>query len=161
MNEQLKAYYKGVKNPDGKTRYDVVTSFGDYSVFEEGLLNRGGFNVGGLSWHFFLEIPERIGSNQKRKGDYHLNKTNHISSIYHPDKSIPVCWGDVMHPKTRILTKDAIIIILSPDFTEIEIFVAPGLRNESRILYQQVIDGLLDDEIEWLRGQSLSYSNVA
>lgn len=161
MNQVLKFYYKGVKNPARKMRFDVVTSYGKYMVFEEGLLNKRGLNVGGLSWNFRLEIPNAIGKLKERKGDYYLSKSNHISSIYHVNKELPYCWGDVMHPSTGIMTRDAIIIILSPDFQEMEIFVAPGLRNESRIIYQQVCDGLLDNEIEWLRGQSLSMCNVA
>lgn len=157
----LDYYYKGVKAPSKKQRYEVVAACGKYPVFEDCLINKRGSNRGGHSFNFRKGVPSTVGSNRDRQADYYLSKSEHISSIFNPNYRLPYCWGDVMHPKTKFITKDALLIIVSPDFLEVEIFVAIGKRNLVRLIYQDACDGNLDGEVEYFRSQATNYDSVA
>lgn len=140
--------YIGIKNANTKTSYDVKYSTGSYDHFESLLINKKGSNIGGLSF-YLVNRPSRWGGAMERKTDKAITKsTVNISSIIIPDPEVCVGFGDVKN------TSDALIFIFSPDWLMIEIFVARGQKNNRQNLYQLVVDGEYEDEIEILRKQT-------
>lgn len=145
----LEHYLIGYKDPQKKSRYDVPF-VKNYAFFKEILLNKRNPNKGGLSFNLG-PIPSHFSVLDQRKGDYCLSKGGNISSIYWVNKNLPFAWGDIQHPKTKIRTSDGLIMILSPDIQQVEIFIAVGKRNMVKQVYQAVCDGFLDHEIEYHR----------
>ena len=147
-------YYKGEKLTDAKSRYDIIASTGEYDFFETLLINKRGFNVGGLSLNC-VSRPDRWKGN---KTDLALTKgSNNITSLKRPDIEINFAFGDIKS------TNDGCIIIFNPDFKEvsittIEIFIARGLRNDTNSLWNLFIDEELNHEIEILRKKAVTKS---
>jgi hypothetical protein len=139
--------YIGNKLTDAKFRYDITFSTGEYDLFESLLVNKRGFNIGGLSFNY-VPRPDRW---RGVKTDFALTKGSHnITSIKRPNLEIPYAYGDIKG------TKDGCIIVFNSDFKEtgintIEVFIARGLRNDTISLWNLLTDGELNHEIEVLR----------
>ncbi len=145
-------YYKGQKLTDAKSRFDVTTSTGEYDFFESFLINKRGFNVGGLSFNC-VSRPNRW---KGKKTDLAITKgSSNITSIKRPDIENNFAFGDIKG------TNDGCIIVFNPDFKEggintIEIFIARGMRNDTNSLWNLFCDGELDHEIERLRAKAVT-----
>lgn len=143
----LTDYYKGEKLTNALFRYEITASTGDYDFFESLLINKRGFNIGGLSFNC---VP-RPDCWKGKKTDLALTKgSNNITSIKRPNIENNVAFGDIKG------TRDGCIILFNPDFKEhgittIEIFIARGLRNDTNSLWDIYTDGELNQEIEMLR----------
>ena len=143
----LTDYYKGEKLTGAKSRYDITASSGEYDFFESLLINKRGFNVGGLSF-YCGERPDRW---KKKNSDLAITKGSlNVTSLTRPDLSRNYAFGDVNS------TNDACIIIFNSDYKEngittIEIFIARGLRNDLNSLLDLLIDEELKSEMETLR----------
>lgn len=140
-------YYKGEKLTDAKSRYDITTSTGEYDYFECLLINKRGFNVGGLSFNLVAR-PERW---KGKKTDMAITKgSDNITSVKRPNIETNIAYGDI---KDKI---DGCIIVFNSDFKDvgiltIEIFIARGLRNDTISLWNLFTDGELNHEVEVLR----------
>jgi hypothetical protein len=144
----LTDYYKGVKDPNTKTRYDVVESTSSYDYFERILINKRNPNKGGLSF-YYGNGSGRWGKSWERKSDKKITKASHnISSVIMPDPTLMIGYGDVNH------TQDAMIFIISSDWTIIEIFIARGQKNNKLNLFQLTVDKEFDKEIGILRAKA-------
>ena len=136
--------YVGLNDANTKTRYDVVLSTGSYDFFEQILINKKKPNVGGLSF-YYVDTPKIYGNRRERKSDKAITKSSlNISSVYMPDPSILLAYGDVNH------TQDALIINFSPDWQTIEIYIARGQKNNKLNLFNLAVDGELDEEMDAL-----------
>jgi len=153
MGDLLKHHYKGRKNPTRKQRYEIVSSTGDYGLFERELLNKRKPNVGGLSFNFG-KVPAKFNAIQERLADYCISRHGNISSVYTPNPRLPFAWGDVKNPNTTFITNDAILFRFSDDLNEIELFIAPGKRGITMQLYQMMCDRLLVEEMDDLIAKS-------
>ena len=133
-----------------KTRIDCVTSTESYPQFEE-ITNKAG--------ELFLYMGDNTytEAGKKQKSDLALSHTKHISSIYRPDLSNGFAYGDVKG------TADAIIIVFHDfsitdgrisDGARVEIFIARGYRNDRGNLYTMLLDGELNEEMEFLRNKA-------
>lgn len=148
----LTDYYKGEKLTDAKSRFDIVSSSGEYDLFESLLINKRGFNVGGLSFY----CGERPNRWKKKNADLAISKGSHnITSLTRPDIEKNFAYGDING------TNDACIIVFNTDFKQtaintIEIFVARGLKNDLNGLWDLLIDGELDEEMENLRQNAVT-----
>lgn len=138
--------YKGEKAPDKKTRYEVVASTGNYDLFESILINKRNPNKGGQSFNF-VDTPDNWNFGpQKRRPDKAISKGSfNISSVFVPDVKKLAGYGDIN------TTLDGCLILFNSDYSEIEIFISRGQRNNKMQLYQLYLDGELDEEIEKLR----------
>lgn len=146
----LTDYYKGFKDPSKKTRFDVVASTGSYGLFERQLINKKEPNLGGLSL-YLVDRPGHWGTKWQRQTDKALTKADwNITSIIVPDPKIKVGYGDIKN------TQDACLVIMNEQWTELEIFIARGQKNNKLNLYQLCVDGELDDEMNALRNQAQS-----
>lgn len=149
----LTDYYKGIKDANTKTRFDVVVSTGSYDHFEHLLINKKKPNIGGLSF-YLVDRPERWGKRWERKSDKAITKsTFNISSIVMPDPTLLIGYGDVNH------TQDTLIIIVSPDWKLIEIFIARGQKNNNLNLFQLAVDEELTDEMNALRQKANEHNS--
>ena len=146
----LTDYYKFERLPDckSKTRLDCTASTQNYNEFEEMR------NKHGKLFIYFGNVPDQFNANIKRKADKAItsSKGKNISSIYVPDITLPFAYGDIKS------TLDGILIINNPDYTELEIFVARGQKNNRANLCQMLSDGELDNEISALRTAAVTES---
>ena len=142
----LTDYYKGEKLTNAKSRYDITASTGGYDLFESLLINKRGFNVGGLSFY----CGERPSRWKKKNADMAISKGSHnITSLTRPDLNINYAFGDIN------CTNDACIIVFNLNYKQagintIEIFIARGLRNDLNCLWDLFIDMEFNQEIEFL-----------
>ncbi len=147
-----------------KLRIDCTASTGSYEPLEEKRSTktlrhtdkRDGCNVGDL-FCYFGDVPEQFGGDVHRKAGKALTKSKNISSIYTPDPKSNLGFGDMKG------TADALLFIFHDAQsvngklqTEavIEVFVARGYSKDKAALYNELSDGLLDDEMEYLRQQA-------
>ena len=143
----LNDYYKGEKLTDAKSRFDITASTGGYQLFENLLINKRSFNVGGLSFNL---VPQPKGHGGKQV-DFILSKGSHsITKVFRPNIETPFAFGDING------TNDGCIMIFNSDHKAtgihtIEIFIARGYRNDRNGLWNLLTDGELLHEIEALR----------
>lgn len=148
----LTDFYKGQKLTDAKSRFDITASTGEYDLIESLLINKRGFNVGGLSFNLIAR-PERW---KKKNADLAICKGSHnITSLQRPNLSLNFAFGDING------TLDAAVFIFNADWKEtgitaIEIFIARGLKNDVNSLWDLMIDGELKEEIEVLRKKGVT-----
>jgi len=148
----LTDYLKGEKLTDAKSRYDVISSSDSYDLLENLLINKRGFNVGGLSFNCVTR-PDRW---KKKNAGLAITKGSHnITSLIRPDLNLNFAFGDING------TNDAAIFIFNPDFkdtgiTTIEIFIARGTKNDVNGLWDLLIDGDLNQEMEILRKKAVT-----
>jgi hypothetical protein len=145
-------YYKGEKLTDAKSRYDITASTCDYDLFESLLINKRGFNVGGLSFNY---CPQPEGYRGKQVDAILCKGSHSITKVIRPDINSPVAYGDIAG------TKDGCIIVFNPDFKEkgitvIEIFISRGAKNDKLQLWHLFTDGELKHEIETLRKKAVT-----
>lgn len=145
-------YYKGEKLTDAKSRYDITASTGEYDYFENLLINKRGYNVGGLSFNLVARPDRWKGT----RTDLAITKgSDNITSVKRPNIEINVAYGDIKGKK------DGCIIVFNSDFkqtgiTTIELFIARGLRNDTNSLWDLFTDGELNHEIEALRQKAVT-----
>lgn len=95
-----------------------------------------------------------VTARDERRGKLALNREGHISSVFFPDEKVPLAYGDMKN------TFDAFLFIFDqvPVNGEIgkgegfDVFVARGEKADSQLLYESLINGDLNAEIESLRG---------
>lgn len=134
----LTDYYKFEKLPDQKSklRVDCTFSSGGYPEFEA-LRNKEG-----QLFVYFGDVPDRFTGNIHRKADKAITKVKNISSVFVPDVTKQIAFGDVRG------TQDALLMAFSPEYTRIDVYVARGQKNNVRQLYNLFSDNELDQEIQ-------------
>lgn len=148
----LSDYYKGELLTDGKYRFDITASTGEYDSFENLLINKRKFNVGGLSFNYVPRSKDWKG----KETDFAITKGNqNITSVKRPDIESNFAFGD------NNGTNDGFIIVFNSDYKEvgvntIEIFIARGCKNDTNGLWNLFTDGELDHEIEALRKKTVT-----
>ncbi len=148
----LTDYYKGEKLTDAKSRFDIVASSGEYDLFESLLINKRGFNIGGLSLNL-VSRPERWKS--KNASLAICKGSDNISSLIRPDLNLNFAFGDIKNKS------DAVVFIFNPDWKEtgintLEIFIARGLKNDVISLWNLLIDEEIKEEIEYFRNKAVT-----
>lgn len=143
----LTDYYKAEKLTEAKYRYDITASSQSYDYFENLLINKRCFNIGGHS----INCVSRPDKWKASKPSLALTKgSSNITSIKRPDLETNIAFGDING------SKDGCIIVFNEDYksqgiTTIEIFIARGLRNDTNGLWNFFVDGELHHEVENLR----------
>ena len=144
----LTDYYHVEKLADKKslTRRDCTSSTGGYPLFE---------NICAKSRdkhkRFFIHlrgVPEKFNAHVKRKAELAISNSEHISSVFMPDIRQRVGYGDVKG------TLDSLLMVFNEDYTEIDVFVARGQKNNQRQIFFLYEDGELTQEIEQLKQQA-------
>ena len=162
-------YYQFAKLPEQKSklRLDCLQSTKSYNSFEEkratkvqrATEHRDAIDLGNLII-YYGDVPDRFGGNVKRKASKSISvKGNNLSSVYVPDVSNNFGYGDMRG------TTDALLFIFD-NFDVIdgkiqagatlEIFVARGQRNNRAQLFNLLMDGELDGEVEELKKRAVT-----
>lgn len=152
MDSVITGYFKAIRNPDVKDRFEVSTVSGDYELFYDVLMNKRGTNKGGLS--FKHSIPYGYASTSTNGAPvYWLHRNGgNITGLKGDD--LYKYFGDIQNPKTKEKTNDAVLILVSPSFNEIELFVCPNMKSQSGALYEAFKKGYFDKQIQWFRNNS-------
>lgn len=144
---KLTDYYKMAKLPNckSKLRFDCTASTGGYESFEQRALNcrdkRFKFYYGGT--------PDTFSATAQRKADRAITDGTNISSVFITDLDKPLLgYGDING------TNDAVLFLFAEDYRAMELFIARGLKNNVKGLYNLFADGELDEEINALRKQA-------
>ena len=158
----LTDYYRFEKTAlKSKLRIDCTASTHSYDPLEErravkamqSTASHDGNKAGDL-FVYFTDIPQRFSNHARQKADKALTKTNNISSIYIPDPSTNLGYGDFKG------TTDALLFVFSnmrvvdgrvQEGSCLEVFVARGKSHERLPLYHCLIDGELEAEMHFLR----------
>lgn len=145
-------YYKGEKLTDAQSRYDITASTGEYDYFENLLINKRGFNIGGLSFNLVAR-PDRW---KGKKTDLAITKgSDNITSVKRPNIESNIAYGDIKGKN------DGCIIVFNDDFKAvgiktIEIFIARGLKNDLNSLWDLFTDRELNHEVETLKQKAVT-----
>ena len=139
-------YYRGELLTNAGSRYDITNSSGSYEPFENLLINKRKFNVGGLSFNY-VDRPNAWRGEEGRRAEKALTKGNvNVSSVFVPNLNVHLIgYGDVYG------TQDALIILFNASYTVIEIFIARGYVNDIQALYTYVKEGEFQIEMDALR----------
>lgn len=137
-------YYRARKT--GAHRYDITHSTASYDYFESVLINKAKTNVGGLSF-YYVDRPATFKAADGRRAEKAITKgSTSISSVFVPGLQEHLTgYGDVNG------SNDALILIFSPDYTGIELFIARGYVHDVCQLYTSVKESGLVEEMERLR----------
>lgn len=141
-----------------KTRLDCTTSTGGYNEFEIGRCRKATKSTKPGDLIIYCTDVQKNGnfnSDAKRKADKSLTLgSKNITSIYTFDPDPQTGFGDFKN------TQDALLFVFT-GFSKlgiadvagsiIEIYVARGLRNNARLLYNLLEDGRLEDEMRELK----------
>ncbi len=144
--------YTGQKLTESKFRFDITASTGEYDSFENLLINKKKFNIGGLSFNYVPRSKDWKG----KETDFAITKGNqNITSVKRPDIESNFAFGDING------TNDGCIIAYNHDYKQfgintIEIFIARGCKNDTNGLWNLFTDGELDHEIEALRKRAVT-----
>jgi hypothetical protein len=147
MTPTFTILYSLVKPTNSKSpsRYDCETSTGNYPEFEtlKQHANDGKFKI------HVVSVPTKFKGNNTPDVSYSsitLSNGTNLSRMFILDpNNRRVGYGDVNG------TNDALIFVISEDYTRIEIFIALGMKHKSRDLCIAFIRGYYDGEIEQLR----------
>ena len=138
----LTDYYRFEHLPDSKSksRLDCVASTQNYNEFEQLRNKRGELFI------YFCNVPESFSASAQRKADKIITtrEGKSLSSVFVPDVTLPFAYGDVKG------SSDAVLIVNNEGYTELEIFVARGKKNNRINLWNMLKDGELDNEISVL-----------
>lgn len=154
----LTDYYRFEKLPNckSKLRIDCTASTNSYEPMEVMRATRAvrhRCNVGDL-FCYYGDVPDTFGGNVHRKADKALTKTKNISSIFIIDAKSNLGYGDMKG------TADALLFVFTDaKVTDgrlqagavIDIFVARGYAKNREALYNELSDGILDEEMNQLR----------
>ncbi len=146
---------------------DCIASTQNYPEFEEkrackataATAKRDATNISNLVV-YFGDVPDTFGGNIHRKADKALTiKGQNLSSIFVPDPEGRLAYGDFKG------TRDALLFMFHNLNTIdgriqaggiIEVFIARGKSKDRVPLYNLLVDGNLDEEMEVLRAQAKS-----
>ena len=164
----LTDYYKFSRvATKSKTRLDCVASTASYPEFEErratkatrATEKRDATNVGDLVI-YYGGVPECFGGDVHRKTDKSITiKGKNLSSVYVPDPSNNLAYGDVRGTADALLfVFDSVEVIngLIQAGATVEIFIARGKSKDRVPLYNLLSDGELDEELNDLRQRAIT-----
>ena len=138
----LTDHYRFEKLAESKSKHRFdATAGGNYPTLEQ-LRNKDG-----KLFIYHTPVPEHFRATAKRKADYTLSKSTHISSLFVPDVVQPYAYGDCKG------TTDAFLLIWDDDHQAFDLLIARGQKYNSRQLYFMLCDGQLNDEINSIKKQ--------
>lgn len=164
----LTDYYKFSRvATKAKLRLDCVASTESYPEFEErratkatkATEKRDATNVGDLVI-YFGDVPEQFGGDVHRKADKSITiKGKNLSSVYVPDPSNNLAYGDVRGTADALLfVFDGVEVVngVIQAGATVEIFIARGKSKDRVPLYNLLSDGELEEELNDLRQRAIT-----
>ena len=164
----LTDYYKFCRvATKARLRLDCVASTESYPEFEErratkatkATEKRDATNMGDLVI-YFGDVPEQFGGDVHRKADKSITiKGKNLSSVYVPDPSNNLAYGDVRGTADALLfVFDGVEVVngVIQAGATVEIFIARGKSKDRVPLYNLLSDGELDEELNDLRQRTIT-----
>ena len=164
----LTDYYKFCRvATKARLRLDCVASTESYPEFEErratkatkATEKRDATNMGDLVI-YFGDVPEQFGGDVHRKADKSITiKGKNLSSVYVPDPSNNLAYGDVRGTADALLfVFDGVEVVngVIQAGATVEIFIARGKSKDRVPLYSLLSDGELDEELNDLRQRTIT-----
>lgn len=151
---RLTDYYSMKHLPDSKSkrRMDCVASSGSYPPFEV----RAARSTSKRVKFYYSKMPEAFNGRIKKRANMVISDKGNFSTVFIPETTRPYHgFGDMAG------TQDALLFLFRPGYEAVEVFVARGMRDCGRQLYNVFISGGLDDEIRQLREQAMPTNAVA
>lgn len=150
----LTDFYRFGHITDTKTRIDCIASTESYPLFEA-MRNKAN--------ELFLYVGDNsyTTAGKEGKSDLSLTKKQFVTSIYRPDITNNLGYGDVYR------TADALIFVFTDfsitdgrlsDGAIVEVFIARGYRKDRRNVYEAFLGGELDEEVKLLRQKAKDLS---
>ena len=102
-------------------------------------------NKNGNLFVYFGDVPYQFGGDVKKRADKAITKIKNISSVFVPDATHNSATGDVKG------TQDALLILHEGNYSQIDVFVARGQKQNRLNVWQNYIAGELHYEIEKLK----------
>lgn len=138
-------YLKYKKNPERKTKYDLV-SF-SLPVYESDTFNPM------IKTFIYAGRNPNIKANSQRKSDLQISWNNkNLSSVYFFDINYPeFAYGDINN------SNDLIIFIVKEEI--IEMFILKDNKNHLTVICDLLIDNELNPEIEYFRNNAVFLSD--
>ncbi len=162
----LTDYYKFARiSTKTKTRLDCVASTGNYPELEEKRARKeirasermDATPVGSLVAYLTI-VPDHFGGNVHAKADRTLTMgSKNVSSIYVPDARMNYGFGDFKGTADALLFIFHDVAIVDGALQSggtLEVFIARGKSRDKMNLYNLLADGVLDDELNELRGRA-------
>jgi hypothetical protein len=139
-------YFKFIKNPDRKTRFDLVA----YSI---PAYENESFNPLVKPFIYAGRNPY-IKANAQRKSELQISwKGKNLSSVYFIDIENPeLAYGDINN------SKDLIIFVIKDEI--IEMFILRDNKNHLNMIIDFLNDNELNPEMEYLRNNAICFDSV-
>lgn len=120
-------------------RFDCTSSTGSYDPFEAIAARSRGKNF----FFYYNGVPDSFNEHAHRRADKAITNGRNISSVFTPYIDMPLYgFGDTKN------TSDALLFVFSPDYRTVEIYVARGLKNHKRTLFELFVDGELTEDMQ-------------
>jgi len=103
---------------------------------------------------YYCPNNERIGKARQRQADYTITMGRaHLTSVYTPDLQSGWAYGDMQGTSDLLIMRPQMSIVdgAIQQGGKLEIIIARGRATQAMAVYNEVVDGLLDEEIEALR----------
>ena len=129
-------------------RYDTVASTGSYQLFE----SMAAQSKVKRFFCYYNGVPDTFSDRARQKAERALTKSRcNISSVFIPDSNKPrLGYGDIKG------TLDALLVYFSTDYKQVELFIIRGEKFNQRALYNLMVTGQLNQEIQEVRNQAIS-----
>ena len=138
--------YIHTENMKSKTRFELVASSQTYDFIENSK------DVKGVQRIYYTDIqPDKIKANKKRLATKMITdfKGSHLSSVYVPNlENNLFAYGDVKN------TTDLILFLFNSNYSEIEIFICRGKKNDFNGIFTLFTDNELSNEIDYFRNNA-------
>lgn len=158
LTDEVKTKW-GIKIFPTVPRFDCVAKNGFFELFES-LKNPRGKLAGSLCFSYSDgDFVQNVDA--KRTDDKCLTKGGNVTGIQIKEVTSDeiIATGDFQHPVAKLKYSDGAVIIINPEHTCIEIFIAPLHRNLKYELYQRYLLGDLDYEMEQLKSNAKTFFN--
>ena len=126
-------------------RFDAVASTGDYQVFED-MASKSKVK---RFFCYYNGVPDTFSDRARMNAERAITKSGcNISSVFIPDSQKPLIgYGDING------TMDALLVFFSQDYKYMELFIIRGQKFNKRSLYNMMVSGQLNSEIQAFRDQ--------
>lgn len=164
LSDDLKVKHK-IKVGATVSRYDCIKYAGNYEGMNAFVNSKGMFML------YLMPSEKTIKSNVNRLSEFVLkgSKSLNFTSLYFEDLQTPnLCYG---YPNGKPLLsngainplfqfrQDLYLIVLKEDFTEFEVLVFKNSKGFASDYLQILADGELEDVLEGLRNNCLTFFN--
>jgi hypothetical protein len=175
----IKGYFKFIVLPEELRKQHKIKSLNRLDCIaysDAGLIELNGLmnfvNVKGQLVFYPTRANQFVKAHSSRIAQWALTggSSLNFSSLFMMAQFPQFAWGC---PNSRAKLKsgevnpmaafknDGYLFLLNSDFTEVEVLILPHCAHIIELLFQQLLDGNFDEEIEAMRGQAKPFFNYS